>query len=322
LTASAFADAAGLFNATRTTNVVPAMYVLLPVWYVGAPVIVKAACALIAMTRLLVSGLNARLEISSEPPTVVVIVTVGWLAAPAIIVTCKSMTVVPLTVFDADPFAEMPVAPPNDKRAVTVSAFADAAGLLKETRTTNVEPATYVPLPLKAVKLVIASVACAFILMLNALLGPAPNTRVVISSLPEAVAVIESAWLVIPATMVIKKSMYPAPLMVFDADPFAVTPATRPLNDAVTVNAFADAAGLFNATRTTNVWPATYVPLPVRTEILVIVSTACAFMLMLNALLGPALNTRAVISSRPETVAVIDSAWLVVPAAMFIKKSM
>ena len=45
-------------------------------------------------------------------------------------------------VFDADAFAEMPVAPPNVNGAVTVSALADAAGLLNETRTTNVVPAT------------------------------------------------------------------------------------------------------------------------------------------------------------------------------------
>jgi len=97
--------------------------------------------------------------ISSLPLTVAVIVTVGWLAAPAPIVTRKSMTAAPLTVFDADAFAEMPDAPPKDKGEVTVSAFADAAGLVNETRTTNVVPATCVPLPLKAVKLVIASAA-------------------------------------------------------------------------------------------------------------------------------------------------------------------
>jgi len=56
---------------------------------VGALVIVKVACALIAMTTLLVIGPKARFEISSVPDTVVVIVTVGWLAAPASIVTRK-----------------------------------------------------------------------------------------------------------------------------------------------------------------------------------------------------------------------------------------
>ena len=102
-----------------------------------------------AMTMLLVSGPKPLLDISSVPDTVVVIVTVGWLAAPAAIVTSNSITAVPLTVFDADAFAEIPVAPPNVNGAVTVSAFADVAGLLNETRTTNVIPATYVPLPLK-----------------------------------------------------------------------------------------------------------------------------------------------------------------------------
>jgi len=142
VTVSAFADAAGLFNDTRTTNVVPATYVPLPVWYAGAPVIVKAACALIAITRLLVNGPSARFEISSVPLAVAVMVTVGWLAAPASIVTSKSRYPVPLIVFDADAFAVMPVAPPNDKVAFTRVAFADAAGFDNETRTTNVVPAT------------------------------------------------------------------------------------------------------------------------------------------------------------------------------------
>jgi len=159
VTESAFADVAGLFNATRTTNVFPATYVPLPVWYAGAPVIVNDACALIAITRLLVKGPNARPEISSVPVTVAVIVTAGWLAAPAAIVTSKSMYPVPLIVFDADVFAEMPVAPPNDKGAVTASAFADVAGLDNDTRTINVVPATYVPLPVVHVKLVIDSEA-------------------------------------------------------------------------------------------------------------------------------------------------------------------
>ena len=121
--------------------------------------IVNDACALISITRLLVNGPNARPEISSVPVTVAVIVTDGWLAAPAAIVTSKSMSPVPLIVFDADVFAEMPVAPPNDKGAVTASAFADAAGLDNDTRTVNVVPATYVPLPVVHVKLVIDSEA-------------------------------------------------------------------------------------------------------------------------------------------------------------------
>jgi len=145
--------------------------------------------------------------------------------------------------------------------------------------------------------------------MFNAALGPALNPRAVISSLPEAVAVIDNAWLATPAAIVIKKSMYPAPLIVFDADTFAVTPDMSPANTAVTVCAFADVAGLFSDTRNTNVVPATYVPLPVwYAGAPVIVNDACALMSMFNATLGPALNARAVISSLPETVAVIDSA--------------
>ncbi len=73
------------------------------------------------------------------------------------------MTWIPLTVFDADAFAEMLVALPNDKGAVTASAFAEVAGSFNATRTTKVVPATYVPLPLKAVKLVTVKAACALI---------------------------------------------------------------------------------------------------------------------------------------------------------------
>ena len=262
VTESAFADVAVLFNATRTTNVVPATYVPLPVRYVGAPVIVSNACALIAITRLLVNGPNERPEISSVPVTVVVIVTVGWLAAPVATVTSRSMTTAPLTVLDAEPFAEIPVALPNDNGAVTVNAFADVTGLDNETRTTKVVPATYVPLPVVHIKPVIDSEACALMLMFNALLGPVLNDRAVISSLPVAFAVIDSDCVAVPASIVIKKSMYPAPLIVFDAEPFAVTPATSPASAAVTESAFADVAGLDNETRTTNVVPATYVPLP------------------------------------------------------------
>src|SRR5512137_1549711 len=146
-------------------------------------------------------------------------------------------------------------------------------------------------------------------LMLNALLGPALNPRAVISSLPVTDAVIDNAWLAVPAVIVIRKSMVPAPLIVFDADEFAVTPATSPPNVAVTESAFADAAGLFNETRSTNVVPAIYVSLPVRyVGAPVIVKVACVLTLMLNALLGPALNPRADISSLPVTDAVIDNA--------------
>jgi len=113
---------------------------------------------------------------------------------------------------------------------------------------------------------------------------PALSTRVVISSLPEAVAVIESAWLAVPRRrIVIRKLMYPAPLNRLRRRRVCRDPATRPLNATVTAFAFADAAGLFNATRKTNVVPATYVPLPVRN----VGSTgdrqgACALMAMLT----------------------------------------
>jgi len=261
VTVSALANVAGLFNATRTTNVVPATYVPFPLNAVKL-VIASAACALIATTALLASGPSARPEISSAPLTVAVIVTEGWLGAPTVTVIKKSMYPAPLIVFDADAFAERPDAPPKFNDAVTASAFADVAGLFNETRMTNVVPATNVPLPALHVKLVIVKLACALMLTFNAVLGPALNARPEYSSLPDAVAVIESDCVAVPAAIVIRKSMYPAPLIVFDADPFAVTPSTSPANAAVTESAFADVAGLFNATRITNVVPATKVPLP------------------------------------------------------------
>ena len=258
VTVNAFAEVAGLLNETRTTNIVPATYVPLPAWNVGAPVIVNAACALIAMTRLLVGGFNARLVISSVPDTVVVIVTVGWLAAPASIVIKKLIYAVPLTVFDADEFAEMPVAPPNDKGAVTASAFADVDGLLNDTRTTNVVPAIYVPFPLKAVILVITNVACALIAMIR-LLVAGPNDRPEYSSVPVTVVVIVTVgWLAATASIVTRKSIYPVPLIVFDAEMFAEIPDAPPnVSGPVTVSAFAYVAGLLNETRTTTVVPAT-----------------------------------------------------------------
>ncbi len=104
----------------------------------------------------------------------------------------------------------------------------------------------------------IANAACALMLMLNAPLGPAFNARAVISSLPETAAVIESAWLRVAAGIVIRKSIYPVPRIVFDADAFPNTPPAKPLKDAVTVNAFAFVAGLFvSETRMTKVVPAT-----------------------------------------------------------------
>ena len=155
--------------------------------------IVSNACALIAITRLLVRGPIARPEISSVPVTVVVIETVGWLGAPESIVIKRSMVPAPLIVFDADAFAERPEAPPKFNDAVTDNALADVAGLESETRRTNVVPATYVPLPVFHVKPVIASAACAFTFTLKLEPDAAFNARAVISSLPEAVALIVTA---------------------------------------------------------------------------------------------------------------------------------
>jgi hypothetical protein len=227
---------------------------------------------------LLGPALNARNVISSLPVTDAVIES-AWLAVPAAIVIRKSIVPAPLTVFDADEFAVTPATSPLNV-AMTVSAFADAAGLFNETRKTNVMPATYVPLPVFHVKLEICKFARALMLMFNALLGPALNARAEISSVPVTDTLIESAWLAVPAAIVIRKSMYPLPRIVFEADEFAVTPATSPLNVAVTVSAFADVAGLFNDTRKTNVVPATNVPLPVFHVKPVIVKDACAFIII------------------------------------------
>jgi len=140
VTVCAFAFVTGLFvNETRKTKVVPAIYVPLPVWNVGAPVMAKIACAFIEITKLLVSGPSSRLVISSVPVTAVVIVAVGWLGAFEAIVIKKSMYPLPRIVFDADEFAEIPVAPPKVIDAVTVCAFAFVAGLFDSaTRTVNV----------------------------------------------------------------------------------------------------------------------------------------------------------------------------------------
>ncbi len=110
----------------------------------------------------------------------------------------------------------------------------------------------------------IVNVACALMLIFNAMLGPALSTRPVISSIPVTNAVIDSAWLIVVIGIVTKKSIYPEPMIVFDADAFANTPPNKPINDAVTVNAFAFVAGLFdNETRMTKDVPATNVPFPV-----------------------------------------------------------
>jgi len=324
VTVNAFADVAGLFSEMRTTKLVPATYVLLPVWYVGAPVIVNAACALMLMLNALLGpALNARLDISSVPDTDAVIDN-DWVVVPAVIVIKKSIYPAPRIVLDADAFAVTPATRPFNV-AVTVNALAFVAGLFdSKTRTTKVVPATYVPLPVWNVgALVIANAACALMKMPNAALGPALSARLDISSVPVTDAVIDSGWVAVPAVIVIKKSIYPAPRIVLDADAFAVTPATSPLNVAVTVCAFAFVAGLFvNETRKTKVVPATYVPFPVWTVgAPLIANAACALMVMPNEALGPALSARAVISSLPVTDAVIDSDWLVVPAVIVIRKS-
>ncbi len=232
------------------------------------------------------------------------------------------MVPAPLIVFDADAFAVTPATSPLNV-AVTNCAFADVAGLFNETRITNVVPATYVPLPVVyAGAPVIVKAACALMLTPNALLGPALSPRAEISSLPDTDAVIDSDWVAVPAVIVIRKSMVPAPLIVFDADAFAVTPATSPLNVAVTVFAFAEVAGFDNETRTVNVVPATYVPLPLSTVNPVIVNAACA-LIPTTALLVNGPSALLEISSVPVTVAVIVIDGCVgAPDVTVINKSM
>jgi hypothetical protein len=160
--------------------------------------------------------------------------------------------------------------------------------------------------------------------MLNAGLGPALNARDEISSVPVTLAVIDSVWVATLGAIVIKKLMYPVPRIVNDADAFAVTPATSPPNVAVTPNARAFVAGvLVSGTRRTNVIPATYVLLPVwYVGAPEIANAACALIVTLNAVLGPALNARPEISSVPITLAVIDNVWLVTLVPIVIKKLM
>src|SRR5271157_2958774 len=221
-----------------------------------------------------------------------------------------------MIVFEADELAVTPDTRPF-KAAVTVNARAFVGGLfVSETRKTNVMPETYVPLPVWYVGVLTVSAACALMVTLNTPLG--------LSSVPVIDAVIDNDSLAVTAGIVIKKSIDPAPRIVLDCDEFAVTPPAKPLNDAVTLNALAFVVGLFvRETRTTNVMPATYVPLPVcKVGEPVIASAACALIVMLNGLLGPALNARPEISSVPITDAVIDSDWLVTPVPIVIKKSM
>ncbi len=147
-----------LDNETRTTTVMPATYVPLPLM-AKKLVIASAACALIATATLLVNGPNARFETSSVPRTVAVIVTVGWLGAPAVTVIRKSIHPAPLIVLDDDAFEERPEAPPKFNDALTRTALADVAGLFNATRKTNVVPAMNVPVPDLHVKLVIVKTA-------------------------------------------------------------------------------------------------------------------------------------------------------------------
>jgi hypothetical protein len=84
------------------------------------------------------------------------------------------------------------------------------------------------------------------------------KVRVVNSSVPVAVALIETACVVAPAVIVTKISMNPVLLIVLDVDVFVVNPdAPLKFNETVTVIAFALVAGFDSETRTTKVVPAT-----------------------------------------------------------------
>src|SRR5271157_2045037 len=123
LTVNATAEAAGLVKEIRSTKVMPATYVPLPVC-TDMLAICKLACAFTAKFKLLVMGPNARPVYSSVPVIVAVTVIDGWLGAPAAIVSKKSMYPVVLTVLDAEALAENPVAPLKFSAAVTERAFA------------------------------------------------------------------------------------------------------------------------------------------------------------------------------------------------------
>src|SRR5271157_6177340 len=287
----------------------PATYVPLPDSTVMLE-IANVACALTLMLNALLGpALNAREVIPSLPATLAVIDNV-WVVTLVAIVIKKSMYPVPMIVFDAELLAVTPDTKPLNA-AVTVRALAFVDGLFDNgTRTTTCIPATYVPFPAwYAGAPVIVNAACALMVTLNPALGPALNARPVISSVPNTLATIDIVWLVTPVPIVIKKSRYPVPRIVVDADAFAVTPDTKPLSVAFTNFALAFVAGLFvSGTRKTNVMPATYVPFPVwHVGAPLIASAACALMVSLNAALGPALNARPEISSVPNTFAVIDN---------------
>ncbi len=104
----------------------------------------------------------------------------------------------------------------------------------------------------------IAKTACAFIATATLLVN-GPNERLEISSVPVIDTVIVTVgWLGALVSTVMSRSMYPVPLIVFDADVFAERPEAPPkFKDAVTDSAFADVAGFDNETRNTNVVPAT-----------------------------------------------------------------
>src|SRR5271157_3188493 len=73
------------------------------------------------------------------------------------------MEPVPLIVTSVDVFDDKLLYPPYTSVAPTLFAFADATGFEKSTRTLNVVPATYVPLPVRNTILVTCKFACALI---------------------------------------------------------------------------------------------------------------------------------------------------------------
>jgi hypothetical protein len=138
--------------------------------------------------------------------------------------------------------------------ALTPVAFAALAGFVSETRKVNVMPATYVPLPFRKVKPVICKFAWALMFTFRLEPEAAFTPRFEISSKPDAVALIETAWVTVPGAIVTKKSMVVVPLTVLDADALADKPdAPLKFNVTTTVLAFAMLTWFVNATRKMNV---------------------------------------------------------------------
>ena len=125
------------------------------------------------------------------------------------IVTKKSMNPFPLMVFEAEAFADIPVAPPKLNVAETPRAFADVTGLLSAKRRIKVMFATYVPFPLRKVNPVIARLAWALTEMNRLIMEYPLITRPEYCPLPlHNALILMEGWLIALPAIVMRKSMY------------------------------------------------------------------------------------------------------------------